>query len=165
MQFDAGIEQHGVGVGEGGVVAVEHHRAGGLGPVHGVHITQATPTVFHVGLQQKGGITRPGMPVANRRAQLGQPLGRLLSPHRQRPLSQLVGECVIAGNVANGQHRRGRVQIRGGKVHGLTHRPHGVAQLEALVPHRVPQRLGNLGDLSGVGASRRDQHHVDVALR
>ena len=111
VQLDARIEQDGVVGVEGGVVALEHHGLGQLGPPDGVHVTQPAPPFLQVGLEQEGHLAGLGLADADPRADLGQPTTGPLAPQGQRPIGQIGGQRGIAGEVAHG--RRARWPCRG----------------------------------------------------
>ena len=143
------------------VVALPQQAAGRLGPAQGVDVAQAAAPLLQVGLEQEGHLA--GLVVAGPHpgGQVGQPaLGPLL-PLLEGLAGQLLGEALVAGEVAHLQQRGGGVEVVGGQRQGLPHRAHGVAELQALVPDRVPEAVGEGAD---VRAAAVQEQHVDVGV-
>jgi hypothetical protein len=161
VELDAGGQQRAVGVDEGRVVALPQQAPGRLGPPQGMDVAQAAATLLQVGLEEEGHLT--GLLVAgpHPRRQLAQPPLRPLLPLAQGLGGQVLGEALVAGQVPDLQERRGRVEVVGGEGEGLAHRAHGVAELHALVPDRVPEPVGQGADVGPPGV---EEQHVDVGL-
>ena len=81
---------------------------------------------------------------------------------RPRSVGQLGRQRGLAGQVAHGQQRRGRVEVVGGQPQRLLDRAHGVAELQLGVPDRVPELLADAGRHR---AALVEQHDVEVAGR
>jgi hypothetical protein len=161
VQFDPRRENGLVRLGQAGVVSFEHDPSGRLGPVDGVCVAQPTTAVLEIGLEQERHLAGLAVTLANGAAQLAQPtLGPLL-PEREGLIGELAGQHRVTRNGAQRQHRRGRVEIVGSQVERLLRRAHRVTELQALVPERVPDALGDLAD---VGAAPVHQQQIDVAL-
>ena len=162
VQLDPGGQQREVGGLDLGRVAVEEGGLGLLGPADGVDVAQAAAAVLEVGLEEEGHLAGLGVAVGDALVQLAQPPPAALLPERQALLGELVGQGGVTGDVAHAQHRRGRVEVVGGEAQGLLDRAHGVAELQVLVPDRVPDALGEALDLDPGVVEEVD---VDVAAR
>ena len=77
----------------------------------------------------------------------------------QRCGGKFVGHRRVAGHRPGRQEARGRVQVLGGHLQELGQRPHLVTELQARIPERVPDPLGDLGH---VQTRPVHEHHVDV---
>jgi hypothetical protein len=162
VQLHPGGQDRLVGVGDGGVVPLEHHPLGGLGPAEGVDVAQATPAVLEVRLEEERDLPRAEVTILDRPAQLAQPALRPLPPQRQGPGRQILAEAAVTGDHPGREQGGGRVEVVARQAERLLGGAHGVAELQALVPDRVPQPLRHRADVPPTGV---DQHHVDVALR
>jgi hypothetical protein len=160
VQLDPGGQQRLVRRFEGGGVALDHDRLGQLGPADGVHVAQAAAPLLEVGLEEEGDLALLGMAGAHPPADVGQPALRALAPQGQGPLVQDGGQLAVAGQAPRREQRRGRVEIARGQGQRLAGGAHGVPELEAGVPHRVPDALGGGAD---VDAGLVQEEHVDVA--
>ncbi len=152
------VARHSQGLG----VAHAQLWAGRLGPAQGVDVAQPAPALLQVGLEQEGDLAVLTMPLTHRLGQFGQPALRPLPPESQRLLGQVLGERGVARQVAAGQQGGGRVQVVGGQGQGLLHGAHGVAQLQARVPDRVPDGLRRAPRQAARGV---EQEEVEVAAR
>ena len=72
----------------------------------------------------------------------------LAPPGGRRPLVEVVGDSRVARDQAGVEQRRGGVEIVVGEGQRLLHRADAVAELQARVPERVPDPLGQLLDLA-----------------
>ena len=137
----------------------EDRHGGLLHPEQAVHVAKSSPGLLQVGFQQEGDLSEPGMALGYRRLQVVKVASRPTGPLFQRCCGKLVGHRRVAGHRAGRQEARGRVQVLGGHLQELGQRPHLVAELQARIPERVPDPLGDLGH---VQARPVHEHHVDV---
>ena len=138
------------------------HRLVHLEPAEGVDIAQAAAGLLEVRLEQEGDLAEPGVPLTDRRAEapvVPSPAGRPLGPP---PVCQGTGEEVVASHQPGAQQARGGVEALAGHLEDLVDRAHLVAQLQAGVPHRIPETVGDRTDLD---AGSVYQCHVEVAAR
>ena len=161
LQLDAGIEQHRVGAGQRGRVVVEHEALGGLGPVEGVDVPQPAPALLEVGLQPERHLARFGVAFVDACPQLGQPPLGLLLTLAEGGGGQPLRDRWVAGDDPGAEQSGGGVEVVAGQVERLADGAHAVAQVEALVPDRVPDAVGQSGH---VAPAIVDEHEVDVAL-
>ena len=111
LQFDADVQQNGVGRVERGCVVGEQDSTRRFGPFEGVHIAHAASTLLEVGFEQERDLTRARVPRVHAPLEVGEPAASAVLPLRQRPLGQLGRKSLIAGKVSSSQQSRGRVQV------------------------------------------------------
>ncbi len=75
---------------------------------------------------------------------------------------ELGGRSGIARHEPCGKERGRRVEIVRAERERIADRADAVTQMQLLFPHRVPEALGEFGD---VDAPIVDEHDVDIALR
>ena len=161
VELHPGRQQGVVGGLEHGVVALPEETACRLRPVQGVDVAETTSSLLQVRLEEEGHLTRDLVPAPHPTRQLLQPsLGPLL-PLLEGPTGEVVGEVLVAGEVAHLQQRRRRVEVVGRQRQRLAAGSHRVAELQALVPDRVPDAIGEGADVGPTGVQ---QHDVDVRL-
>ena len=161
VELDPGRQQRLVGDDERRVVALPQQAAGRLRPAQRVHVAQAAPAFLEVGFEEEGHLAGLLVTGPHPAGQVGQPaLGPLL-PLLDGLAGQLLGEALVAGEVAHLQERGGGVEVVGGQRQGFAHGPNGVAELQALVPDRVPEGVGEGAD---VGAAPVQEQDVDVGV-
>jgi hypothetical protein len=102
------------------------------------------------------------VPVAHQPMQLGQPLPRRAPPLRQHRRAQPQREVGVAGEVPHVEQPGGDPDVGTRGRNHLRQRAHGVVELRAGVPDRVPHLLPELAELDDLVVH---QHHVEVAVR
>jgi hypothetical protein len=162
VQLHPGRQDHLVGLGDGVVVTGQQRHLGRLGPTDGVHVAQAPPPVLQVGLEQEGDLARVAVPLLHPDIEGGQPPLRALAPQRQALVGQVGREGLVTDDVPGRQDGGGGVEVVGSQRQRLLHGAHGVTELQALVPDRVPE---GLGQRRHVDAGLVQQVEVDVAAR
>ena len=161
----ADVEQVGVGAVGVAVRAVGQPRRGQR-PQHG-HVAQAAPGLLQVRLEGLGQVAVAGVPLLDGLDQLGQPLAGVAAPVvRQRwPGWRSTTSGSPATQVRSSRPDR-RGQVAGGDAAALGHGADAVVEPDAGVPDRVPEPVGELGDLrGGEGAPVVQQDEVEVAER
>ena len=159
VQLDPGAEQHVVGRLEGVVVAFQQHRLGGLGPPQGVHVAQPAAAVLEVRLEQEGHLAGRGVARVDAVGQssVSHRL-RALAPLGDPALLQRDGEPGVAGQVAQREVRRGRVEVVVGQRERLLDGAHGSARASAWCPRsgtRPARRPGRCPAWCRAGAAGR----------
>ena len=144
-------------------VLVGHEQVGVARPPDRLHVAQPAVAVLEIGLQQVGDVAGLLAPLDDARPQRVEPAPAVLAPAHPALGDQPAGELVVAGQGTGAEQRRRRLEVVGGEGEVVVDGPHGVAELEAGVPERIPQRRRQLLD------ARRPllvhQDHVDVAER
>ncbi len=142
------------------------------GPLERVEVAQAAAAVLQIGLEHLGDRAGP------RQSQVGcvreladEPVSALACQHAPA-LGDLGREAGIAGDVADLEDRRQRVEVALGELEGVADRARRVSEHEAGVPHRVPEVLGDLAQVGLPGSQAPapgrvvgQQHDVDVGTR
>ena len=126
-------------------------------------VAEATPTVFQVGFEQTGDIAQTRPALLARHQQPLQPHERTLAPLFEGGPLHLGGQLGIAGEAAHRKDRGGRVEVVARQLQQRLRRMGGLAELQAGVPHRVPQPFGHLAHRAVGSLVRMQQHDVDVA--
>ena len=163
VQGDTCVEQHVVALVEGGVVLVGQHQSSRLGPPQRLRVADAAVAVLDVWFEDVGDLAGARLALANPRLQLTEPVLAAPLPVGQPRFDHLGAELGVAGDVTGGEQRRRRVEVDLGKCQLLVDRAHGMAELEAGVPHRVPDRGRHLRDACRLALV--DEQQVEVALR
>ena len=162
MQFDTGRQDEFVRDLDGVVVAGEQRHTSRFGPTDPVHIAEAAATVLQIGFEEERDLAGVPLPVGDAGVEFGQPPLRALLPGRTTLLGELHGERRIAGEMPHRQHCSRGVEIVGGQFDGLLDRAHGMAELDALIPDRIPDPLGQLADID---AAVVQQVEINIAAR
>ena len=115
------------------------------GPPEGMHVAEPAPALLEVGLEQERHLAGALVAVLDatapaRRATASTACATAASA---ASASSAVSSRV-AGDVPGRQQRRRRVEVVGGEGERLLRGAHGVAELQPLVPDRVPDPLGEL---------------------
>jgi hypothetical protein len=114
---------------------------------------------------RSAGPARSSNGLRRRVVQALEPHHRLSSPLVEGVALEARRHGAVAGEAAHAQRRRRRLEVVGGERQQALRGVHERAQFHAAVPHRVPDRLGDLAH-GGIADLRRvEQHHVDVAAR
>ena len=126
----------------------------------GVHVPLPAARLLQVGLEQVGELAVEPGPLLVQPLELGQPGPGVGPPVLERALAQPRGQVRVARDVPGVQQPEGDLEVAAGHPPGLRHGPHGVVELRARVPDRVPDPVGDPGD--AVPAVVQHQH-VEVA--
>jgi hypothetical protein len=120
------------------------------------------PTVLQVGLEQERHLAEVLVPLLHPVVELREEPLRTGPPLPEPPLGELVGERPVAADVAQSEQRGRGLEIVGRQLRDLVDRADAVSELEALVPHGVPEALA---DGPRVDVGTMEQHDVEVRLR
>ena len=151
-----------VGLAERLGVALEEQDLGLLGPAEGVDVAQAAAALLEVGLEQEGHLAGAVVAVLHRSGQLRRGAASPASATDPGARGSSALRAVSPAMWRTDEERRGGVEVVLGEAEGLLDGADGVAELQALVPDRVPEPLGDPGD---VGSPVVQQQHVDVGER
>ena len=162
MQLHAGVEQHRVRLVELAVVVVQQDAPRRLGPAQRVDVAHSAAPVFEIGLEPEGHFAGLDVTRLDSRGELGEPAAGLVGPLFLSTLGQLRRQELRRRRCAGAQQRGRRVEVVGREAERFTNRAHAVAELQALVPDRIPDAIG---DRANVDALVAQQHDVDVARR
>jgi hypothetical protein len=94
--------------------------------------------------------------------ELGQPGAGVGPPVLERHLAQPGGHVRVAGDVPGVQQPERDLEVSAGHASCLRDRAHGVIEVRAGIPHRVPDPVRDLRD---VVAAVMQHQHVEVAAR
>jgi hypothetical protein len=157
------VEQHVLGRRQGVVVAWAQDGTCRLHPAQGVDVAKAAAPLLEVGLEEEGDLARLGRPLGHPTGQNREPPAGVGPPAPERPLEHRGHHGGVAGHQPDRQGGGGGVEVAVGQGQGLPRRAHGVAQLHAGVPHRVPEPVGHGGH--AVPAGLVEEPQVEVAAR
>ena len=162
LQFHPGVEQDRLPGRQARSVELEQHPVGSLGPPQRMNVTEAAAALLQVGLDLEGHL--PGLVVSLRHplAELGKPVAGMALPRGAGAVRQAGRQPCITGDVAGSQQRGGGVEVARGQAQRLLRRRDAVAEVQALLPDRVPD---GIGDRRHVGMCLVEEHDVDVAAR
>ena len=163
VQGHPGIDERAVAAVEQHEVVGPQHQVGVARPPQRLHVAQPAVAVLEVRLEQERDVAGLGPALQHPRPQRVQPPAPVTTPARQALRGQPAGQLLVAGQVAGAQQRRRRVEVVAGQRQLVVVRAHGMAELQAGVPQRVPQGRRRL--LDALGLALVDEHHVDVAVR
>ncbi len=124
-------------------------------------LAQPAVGLLEVGLEEERQLTDLPDPAAAQVAQLGQQPGRRLPPAGQGGRPQRGREVGVPRHQADVEQSEPGLDVGGGHADGLGHRPHRVVQPQPGVPDRVPDRVGEGGDLRPAVV---DEHEVQVTV-
>ncbi len=148
-----------------GCQVVEHvgREAGDrpLAPRHRVEVTQTAPSLLEIGFDLERDIAHVGVAPRDLPRQLRHQVLALLLPELRHRAVEAVEQSLVADDQPGLQERGRLVELVGGQLGRLLRREHAVAELEAAVPHRIPELLGDRGD---VGALVVEKDDVEVAV-
>ena len=120
---------------------------GGQGAQDG-HVAQAAPGLLEVGLEQVGEVALAVVALGDLLLQLRQPgagVGPPVVGHRG--LGRL-DDVLLAGDEADVEQSDGGRQVGAGHGAALVDGAHAVVELHALVPDRVPEPVGQSGEVT-----------------
>ena len=163
VEGDADVDEAPVALVEHGEVVGGHEQVGVGRPPQRLHVAEPAVAVLEVGLEEEGDIAGLGPSLDHLRAQGVEPAPTVAAPAGAALRRQPGRQLLVAGQVADAQRRRRRVEVVAGEGELVVERPHGMAELEPGVPQRVPQRRRRLADPADLAVV--DEEHVDVALR
>ena len=93
-------------------------------------------------------------------AQLIADASSVVTPLGPCPLAQLVDERAGSCDRAHRQERRRHIEVVTGQGEGLVNRAYRMADLEATIPDRIPQRRREVIDIAFV-----QQQQIEIAVR
>ena len=144
-------------------VVVRRGQTGLRRPPQGLDVAQAAVTVFEVGLEQERDVTCLLSALDHAGTQGVEPAASIAAPARVPLGEEPAGEPVVPGDRPGAELRGGRVEVCVGAGQLLIERSNRVAELQAGVPQRVPERRGELLDAGRPPVM--DEEDVDVAVR
>ena len=127
-------------------------------------LTSRQPTValLEVGLQQEGDIARGLATLGHLHLEQGQVFGaEPLAPSGACLLEQRIGDLGLAPDESAIEKAERDPHVLGGRGQDLRRLAHGVVEVHALVPHRVPD---GVGDGLDVPVAVVDEDHIEVAV-
>ena len=143
-----------------GVVGQER-RVGRDGAQH-ADVAQAAVALLEIGLEQEGDVTGGGAALGHLHLEQGQVLGaQAIAPGGARLLEEWLGHLGLAPDETTVEEPERHPHVLGGGAEHLGGPAHGVVEVHALVPHRVPDAVGDLAD---VPVAVVDEHHIEVAV-
>ena len=173
MQLHACPQQRLVGLGEAFAVRGREFGTRQPRPADRVRVAQPAAAGLQIGFQQECHLAALAMPAAHGALQLVEPPRCVVTPVGRHSLDEPFGQGIVAGEVAGIDQRRCRVDVRGCQVQRVGQRSHSMAQLQLLVPDRVPQAIGQVAALQAVSectlalqqrlAAVVQQEEIDVA--
>ena len=83
-----------------------------------------------------------------------------MPPERRDLVDELLGERLVAGDVAGVEQTEDDLHVRARHLHRFASRPHAVVEMEPGVPNRVPD---GVRDALDVAPPAMQQHDVEVA--
>ena len=125
-----------------------------------VGVAQASPGLLEVGLEQEGELAAALRALGVQRLELGQPDAGRRPPVRQHPEAELGGEPGVAGHVPCVEQPQRGAQVAARHLTALARGAHRVVETGARVPDRVPDPVGQHGD---VRPPRVQEQHVEIA--
>ena len=158
-----------------GVADVEQRTAGAL-QVHVRHVDQpagdqglehrrvaeATYRLLQVRHRRVGELAEQVAAPGHELVQLGQPLPSVAAPLGEQRASQAEREVRVTGQVPGVEQPQRHPEIGRRLLRRLGQRTHGVVDVRARVPQRVPDRAR---PVAGLHARVVHEHHVEVAVR
>lgn len=149
-----------------GVVEALAGRVGEPGGGDGAQrggVAEAAAGLLEVGFQEVLEFARAFGAFLAEFAQVREALGGLVAPVGEDRGAQGGGGAEVAGEVAGVEEAELRLEVVGGGPAGLAQGADGVVEVEAEVPDRVPDAVGEPGDVGGRGAAVVQQQEVEVA--
>lgn len=161
MQFDARGGEHLAGRIETGEVHLVGQ--GGCGPSGGPHhvdVAQAAVRLLQIGLEQERHIAVGAVALVDLFGENGKPPPGPRAPEVERPGEERVHDGGITGHQATVEQAELGPEVVGRDGQDLRRATHRVVEAHSLVPHRIPDGVGDGFDIL---AALVDEHHVEVA--
>ncbi len=127
-----------------------------------MEVAQPAVRLFQVGLEQKGDVTVGAVTLLDLGGEDRKPLAGAPPPLRPGFGQHGIGDRCVAGYHPAVEEAELGPEIVAGHLEDFRRPAHRVVELDPLVPHRVPDGVGDLGDVAPAGV---DEHHVEVAER
>lgn len=162
MEGVAYVEQAPPGLGESLARGVGE-PGGGDGTQRG-GVAQAASGLLEVGFEQELKLALAFGALGAQVAEFGKALGGLVAPVGEDGGAQRGGQAEVSGQVAGVQETEVDLEVLARRLPGLLRGAYGVVQVDAEVPDRVPEAVGECGDGLVVPAVVQ-QEQVQVAAR
>ena len=117
--------------------------------------------LLEVGLEEEGDVTMGTVPLGDLGRQLGQPCAGPGAPLLGGPGEHGERHRAVPRHHAPVEQSQLGAQVLPGHLQDLARAAHGVVEADALVPHRVPDGVGQGRDVT---AAVVHQHHVEIAV-
>ncbi len=142
-------------------VVGQQGREGGDGAQH-ADVAQTAVALLEVGLEEEGDVARGGAALGHLHLEHGQVRGaQAIAPCGARLVEERLGDPGLAPDETAVEEPEGHPHVLGGGAEDLGWAADGVVEVDALVPHGVPDAVGDLAD---VAVAVVDEHHVEVAV-
>ncbi len=143
-----------------GVVG-QQRRVGGDGAQH-TDVAQTAVALLEVGLEQEGHVASRGATLGHLRLEQGEVPGpEAVAPGGTRFVEEWLGDPGLAPDKPAVEQAERHPHVLGGGAEDLGGAADRVVEVDTLVPHRVPDGVGDLPD---VPVAVVDQHHIEVAV-
>ena len=161
MELDAHRHQEVGGCGQLGAAhdLVEHGSGQGRGAQR-MHVAQSSVRLLEVGLEEEGDRSVAVVTLGDGGGQDRQPAAGALSPELVDPVPYGLGDSGVASDEAGVEQSEGRPQAVFGHRHHLLGSADAVVEVDALVPHGVPEGVGDRPHLASPVVQEDD---VEVA--
>ena len=132
---------------------------GEVDPMEGVDVAQPPTRELQVGLEEEGHLTRLGMALTRAFGEEVEHLVGVVAPLGTRLGREFRDELLLTADETDVEQRRRGVEVAAGEIKCFVYGAHGVTELHAGVPDRIPDLLGDLGHMSRPAV---DQQEVEV---
>ena len=163
VEFDTDVGQQAGGLVDGSEIGV----VGQLGCIDGdgaqhAHVAQAAVALLQVRLEEEGHVSAAGPAGAHLVLEEGEVLGaELVPPGRLGLLQERFGDSSLTPDHARIEQAKGHADVLGGDGQHLLGAADRVIELDALVPDRVPDPVGDGLDVPVAGV---DEDDVEIAV-
>ena len=142
-------------------VVVQRGRVLGDGAQH-AHVAQPAVALLEVGLEEEGDVAGSGPARGHLGLEEREVLGpQLVAPGGAGSFEQRVRDAGFAPDQTPVEEAEGDAGVVGRRGQHLSGPSHRVVQVDALVPHRVPDAVRHRLD---VAMAVVDEHHIEVAV-
>ncbi len=124
-------------------------------------VTQPAASFLQIRFEQEGDLTVTPGPIGDHVREFGQSTGGTGPPSAADALEQGGGQGVVPGNHAGVQQTERRLQVTVRDSDGLRDGSDAVVETDSGVPERVPDGVGQLGDV--VPPAVVDEQQIEVA--
>ena len=162
MELDACAKQHLVGVEDRLVDADVGEHACRLCPAERMDVAKTAATVLEIGAEDEGDLAVLLMCIVEPLGESNRVVDRVFAPLFSGGHRELKGELLGADEAACREECRGGVEVGSGDLQQPVDRVDSMAELQACVPDRIPDLLGELLE---VGVGRVYEDDVEIAVR
>lgn len=163
MQGVTDVEKAPAGVGEALARGVGE-PGGGDGAQRG-GVAQAAAGLLEVGFEEELQLALALGALGAQLLEFGETFRRLVAPVGEDGRAQSCGEAEVAGEVPGVQQPELDLEVLARGLACLGGRTDGVVEVEAEVPDRIPDAVGQGGHRAGIGAAVVQEQQVEVAAR